>query len=115
VQYAHVRCASVLRRVPENAAAPEWTALDNREAVAVLKLIEAFPGTLTAAAEKNEPFYVTRNVKELAQAFNKYYFAHKIIDEDKSATAARLALTKAVRDILKRGLALLGIKAPETM
>ncbi len=66
--------------------------------------------------EKYEPFYVTRNITELAQAFNKYYYEHRIIDEqDTGGTNARLMLTKAVKNTIKRGLDLLGIRAPERM
>ncbi len=115
VQYTHTRCASILRRAGQLTIAPDWSALNNSEAIAVLKLIDAFPATLVAATEKNEPFYLTRNITELAQAFNKYYYEYKILDEDEAATAARVALTGAVRNVMKRGLSLLGIGAPEKM
>ncbi len=115
VQYTHTRCASVLRKAGDATATPDWSALQNPEAIAVIKLIEAFPATLTAATDKNEPFFVTRNITELAQAFNKYYYEYKILDDDAEATAARLALTRAVKDVMKRGLNLLGIGAPDKM
>ncbi|MBD5560762.1 MAG: arginine--tRNA ligase [Clostridia bacterium] len=116
VQYAHTRCVSVLGRAGEIGAEPDFRVLDNPQAVAVMKLIGQFPEAVKLAAERNEPFYVTRSITELAQAFNRYYYDHKIITpDDPAATAARLVLTRVVRDVLRRGLALLGIRAPEKM
>jgi arginyl-tRNA synthetase len=115
LQYAHARCCSVLRRAPESSAGCDFSVLDNSEAIAVLKILEQFPQAIVLAAEKCEPFYVTRCIKELAQAFNKYYFEHKIIDGEEQATNARLELTRAVMYTIRRGLGLLGIRAPERM
>ncbi len=116
VQYTHTRCCSVVARAPQNGEQPDFSVLENPEAVAVVKLLQAFPATLTMAAEKNEPFYVTRGITELAQAFNKYYYEHKIIDrENIPQTNARVALARAVRDVIRKGLSLLGMRAPEKM
>ncbi len=115
VQYTHARCASVLRRAPKAAAQPDFTSLQNDEAFALLKLLERFPQTVIAASEKCEPFYVTRHVTELAQAFNKFYYEHRIIGDDEPQMAARLALTQAVKNTIQSGLGLLGIRAPEQM
>jgi len=116
VQYTHTRCASLLRKAGAVKGDADLSALASGEGMAVVKLIEEFPGTLEQAVEKYEPFYVTRNITELAQAFNKYYYEHRIIDEqDTGGTNARLMLTKAVKNTIKRGLDLLGIRAPERM
>lgn len=116
VQYTHARAVSVLARAPKDLPDPDFSALDSPAAVAVIKAIGKFPEAIQQAAQKNEPFLVTRSITELAQAFNKYYYDHKIIREDDPAgTAARLLLTRVVRDVLYRGLALLGIQAPDRM
>ena len=115
VQYTHTRCASVIARHEENGEGMDVSVLENDEAFAVLKLLSSFPQTVLAASEKNEPFYITRRLVELAQAFNKYYYEYRIIDEDVCATNARIALARAVKDTLKTGLGLLGIKAPSKM
>lgn len=115
VQYTHTRCASVIARHTENDAPLDIEALTNDDAFAVLKLLSAFPQTIVAASEKNEPFYVTRYLIDLAQAFNKYYYEHRIIDDNKEQTNARVALAQAVKNTLKTGLGLLGIKAPNKM
>ena len=90
-------------------------ALTDDDAFAVLKLLASFPQALAAASEKNEPFYVTRYLLDLAQAFNKYYYEHRIIDGSAEQTIARAALVRGVKNTLKTGLALLGIKAPDKM
>ena len=58
---------------------------------------------------------MTRYLLDLAQAFNKYYYEYRIIDDNAAQTKARVALTQAVKDTLKTGLRLLGIKAPNKM
>ncbi len=115
VQYSHTRCASVIERAGAREGGMDLSVLENDEAVAVIKLLEGFPQALLAAVDKNEPFYVTRHITTLAQAFNKYYYEYKIIDGDTEATNARVALARAVKDTIKRGLSLLGIAAPNKM
>ena len=115
VQYTHTRCASVLTRCAELTGEPDMDALTDDDAFAVLKLLASFPQALAAASEKNEPFYVTRYLLDLAQAFNKYYYEHRIIDGSAEQTIARATLVRGVKNTLKTGLALLGIKAPDKM
>ncbi len=115
VQYTHTRCASVIARHEKNDQGMDVSALINDEAFAVLKSLASFPQTIVAASEKCEPFYVTRHLVELAQAFNKYYYEYRIIDENTEQTNARIALASAVKNTLKAGLCLLGIKAPNKM
>ena len=115
VQYTHTRCASVLARCAELTGEPDMDALTDDDAFAVLKLLASFPQALAAASEKNEPLYVTRYLLDLAQAFNKYYYEHRIIDGSAEQTIARAALVRGVKNTLKTGLALLGIKAPDKM
>ena len=86
------------------------------EALEVLMQLSRFPETVRKAMEQNEPCLITRHVTSLAQAYNKYYFEHRIMDEsDAAATAARVRLTDAVRDVIKTGLFLIGVEAPERM
>ena len=115
VQYTHTRCSSVIARHKKNGEGMDVSVLANDEAMAVEKLLASFPQTVVLASEKCEPFYVTRHLVELAQAFNKYYYEYRIIDENIPQTNARIALAQAVKDTLKTGLTLLGIKAPDKM
>ena len=117
VQYTHARCASLLRRADFDwtAAEKDYTALDNTEAFAVAKLLYAFPETVQKACEKNEPYLVTRHTIELAKAMNRFYYEHRIIDDNKAQTAARLELTACVKQVIKTGLWLIGVQAPDRM
>ncbi|MFR3405385.1 MAG: arginine--tRNA ligase [Christensenellales bacterium] len=117
VQYTHARCCSVLRKAEAFAAAePDYGVITDDEAQDVLMLISHFPQVVRKAMEQSEPSLITRHTTQLAQAYNKYYFEHRIMDEsDPAGTAARVNLTRAVRDVIKTGLYLIGVEAPERM
>ena len=116
VQYTHVRCCSVLRKAEDlTLPAPDWNALADDEAQACLRLMGRFPDVIREAAEKYEPSMITRAVTDIAQSYNKFYYEHRILDGDPAAMAARVALTKAVRNVIKTGLYLIGVDAPERM
>lgn len=117
VQYTHARCSSLLRRAEFDYANREkdFSALDNDEAFAAAKLLYSFPETVQRACEKNEPFMITKHITELAKAMNKYYYEHRIITEDLSQSAARLMLAECVKSVIKTGLSLIGVGAPERM
>ncbi len=115
VQYTYARCQSVLRKAPAALPAPDFDALTDDEAQSVLRLLSRFPEAVEEAALRNEPSIVNRATTEIAKAYNKYYYAHRVLDDNGAATAARLQLTSAVADVVKTGLYLLGIEAPERM
>ena len=116
VQYTHARCTSVLRKAGTLDAALDMQALCGEFAFPVVRLCESWPQTLVSALEKNEPYLVARHLVELAQAYNRFYYEVRILDEENAAqTAARLTLTRAVKTVLSTGLGLLGIGAPERM
>ena len=115
VQYTFARCCSVMRKAGEIAAAPDYSALLDDEAQAVLRLLARFPEDVRAACRTNEPFMVTRAVTEIAKAYNKYYYEHRILEGEMEAQAARVQLTDAVRSVIKTGLFLIGMEAPERM
>ncbi len=117
VQYTHARANSVLRKAGGDYAdiAPDYNALSSEQAFEVLRLIESFPAEVIRAHEKYEPSFITRHVINLAQAFNRFYYDVRVIDEDKAGTAARLQLTAAVAKVIKTGLYLIGVEAPERM
>ena len=117
VQYTHARCCSVLRKAQAYAEAePNYDVLCDDEALDVLMLISRFPEVVRKAMDQNEPSLITRHTTSLAQAYNKYYFEHRIMEEnDPAGSAARVKLTDAVRDVIKTGLYLIGVEAPERM
>ena len=116
VQYTHARCCSVLRKAAEMQL-PEidYAGLDDDEAQHLLRLLSRFPDVVKDAADKYEPSMVTHAVTDIAQAYNKFYYEHRILDDEPGTVAARVALTKAVKDVIKTGLWLIGIEAPERM
>ena len=117
VQYTHARCCSVLRKAQAYAdVEPDYSVLCDDEALDVLMLISRFPEIVRKAMDQNEPSLITRHTTSLAQAYNKYYFEHRIMEEnDPAGSAARVKLTDAVRDVIKTGLYLIGVEAPERM
>ena len=115
VQYTHARCRSVLRKAPEGLPAPDYAALTDDEAQALLRLLSRFPEAVSEACLRNEPYLVTRATTEIAKAYNKFYYEHRILDDDPGAAAARVQLTRACAEVIKTGLYLIGLAAPERM
>ena len=115
MQYTYTRCCSVMRKAGEVAAQPDYNALLDDEAQLVLRLLARFPEDVRAACRTNEPFMITRATTDLAKAYNKYYYEHRILDGEPGEIAARVQLTDAVRQVIKTGLYLIGMEAPERM
>jgi len=122
LQYAHARVCSVLRQAdmtPESAIA-ELAGADTSPLVSpyettLLRRIADFPEELAAAAHDTAPHQVTFYLKDLAQEFHSYYNAERFLVEDPTLKRARLALVVASGQVLKNGLAVLGISAPSSM
>ena len=116
VQYTYARCCSLLRKGGYQPGPCDYSLLTDDEALALVKVLEAFPQVVEEACRRNEPYLLTRHMVALAQAFNRYYLEHRILEEqDEAGNHARLTLTAAARQVIKTGLWLLGIEAPEQM
>lgn len=114
VQYTYARCCSVLGKAQVDAQ-PDYAGLADPEAQDVVRLLERFPELVREAAQRYEPSLITRYTVDLAQAYNKFYYEHRILDCEPGVSAARLALTRAARDVIGAGLTLIGVEPTEKM
>lgn len=114
-QYTHARCCSVLAKAGVVDAAPDWSALTDEASRAAVRAVAEFGNVVREACLRNEPSMITRHTCDIAQAYNHFYFENRILTDDAPATAARLALTQAVRNAIRTGLYLIGVAAPERM
>lgn len=120
VQYASARIASVFRQAEEKGIRPSWTnehlSLLTLEAeLDLMQKLGEFAEEVAASAEQLAPHRIVRYLYDLATQFHSYYNAHRVITDDLLLSEARLALFKGVRQVLKNGLALIGVSAPERM
>jgi arginyl-tRNA synthetase len=122
VQYAYARMCSVLRQAgldPATAVAAmraaDVAALVSPYEEALLRRIADYPDELAVAAREHAPHQLTFYLKDLARDFHSYYNAERFLVDDQSVRAARLALAVATGQVLRNGLSLLKISAPEQM
>ncbi|AFL75637.1 arginine--tRNA ligase [Thiocystis violascens] len=122
VQYAHARVCSVLRQAAEKGMvvdpSPGTTNLERLvedHEQALLRSLTRYPEVVETAALKAEPHQLTQYLRELANDFHTYYNAHQFLVEDAVLRDARIKLILAARQVLRNGLGLLGVSAPENM
>lgn len=114
VQYAYARIQSILRKAAFEPNQDQDYSLSDTESWEIIKQLQQFPDAIQKAADKYDPSIIAKYVIHLAQAFNKYYAHTRILDENPEQQS-RLALAYATGIILKEGLRLLGVQAPEKM
>ncbi|MGF7060755.1 arginine--tRNA ligase [Brassicibacter mesophilus] len=116
VQYTNARINSILNRAQyEITTDVDYSIIINEESVNIIRLIQGFEKVVLDAMEKNEPSFIARHIVDVAQAFNKFYHECPIIVEDEKVQKARLLVVDSVGTVLKTGLGLLGIEAPQKM
>jgi arginyl-tRNA synthetase len=119
VQYAHARICSALANWGGDVAQlanADLSPLTNAHESGLLAKLSAYPEMLQRALVELGPHQVAFYLRELAGELHSYYFAHKwLLDDDEPTKLARLALAAAIRQVLRNGLALIGVSAPEKM
>ena len=116
IQYAYARCKSILRKAGDIALEDIDTSLiTDEESYDIVKSILNFKGEVQNAALAREPYIVSRHIMNLVAKFNRFYIDHRIIDQEENIKKARLALVSLTAKVIKEGLTLLGIDAPEVM
>jgi arginyl-tRNA synthetase len=122
VQYAHARVCSVLRQaadkgivVDPSPGTQNLERLAEPQELALLKALARYPEVVEAAALAHEPHQVTGYLRDLANDLHTYYNAHQFLVDDNLLRDARIKLILAAREVLRNGLGLLGVSAPEAM
>lgn len=120
VQYVHARCCSIFKEYnSKNPGAerktPDFGLLTTPEERNLIKKLIFFPDAVELCAKTYAPNYLTNYLMECADLFHKFYEKCRVITDDKELTNSRLALVTCIASIIKNGLGLLGVSAPDRM
>jgi arginyl-tRNA synthetase len=122
VQYAHARVSSVRRQMQERGIAHDPArgraalgALVEPQEQRLIKRICAFPEAIEHAAVNRAPHTLVGYLRDLANDFHTYYSAHQFLVDDAALRDARVSLAFAAQVVIRNGLSLLGVSAPDTM
>lgn len=118
IQYAHARICSLMAQwngTEADVRDADLALLTNPREAALTALLGRFPEVVEAAARDLAPHQVAFYLRDLAAEFHGYYNAERMLLDDAALTTARLALSVAVRQVIRNGMALLGVSCPESM
>ena len=120
LQYAHARIASILRKTDDvynfdAESSADLTLLSHDAEKALIKVLLKFPDVIANAAEVREPHRLINYLNDVASAFTSFYHDCRIVGVDENLAQARIELSKATAQVLRNGLTILGINAPERM
>lgn len=118
IQYAHARISSVLAQWGgdiKGLSKVDLSPLNSAHDAALMQRLGEFPEVVVNAANELAPHTIANYLKELASDLHSFYSEHKILVEDETVKLARLALINATQQVLKNGLNLLGVSAPNKM
>lgn len=118
VQYVHARISSILRKSSGKVmddTCDTVDALNTSDDLRLIKALTEFPETVMTSAARLEPHRIAYYLTHLASLFHNYYNQNRVLSDDPALTTARLYLIKAVQTVIRNGLSLLGVSAPESM
>jgi arginyl-tRNA synthetase len=118
VQYAHARIASLVRFAAERGVSPAAHAsapFAAPEEQALIRKLAAFPEIVRGAAAMREPQRIPTYLVETAAEFHRFYHACRVVSDDPAQSRDRLLLSEATRVVVRNGLTLMGVTAPERM
>jgi len=123
VQYVHARITGILLKAKQEGLIEEIEfqrgeqlgLLTTPEEINLIKFLAGFREQVEKSADTLHPHVIFTYLMSLASAFHGYYNKHKVITEDKALSGSRLALVLAVKKVIRNGLSLLGVSAPERM
>ena len=122
VQYAHARVASVMKQLASQVATPTTRPArptsrcsTSAHEQAVMTALSKYPEIVEHAALNRAPHALVHYLRDLANTLHTYYNAEQFIVEDAALRNARLTLVLAVQQVIRNGLGILGVSAPETM
>lgn len=121
VQYAYARINSIFSHARERGMSTDHLAdaevrlLAEQDELRIIKKLLTYPMVFEGAVKAREPHRITFYVQELSSMFHPYYNRYRIVTHDRALTRARLALCEAIKRVLRDGLSILGITAPERM
>jgi len=121
VQYGHARISNILGHAEEQGVSRcpadkiNFELLKEPEELALIKQVMDFPELALGAATSREPHRITVYLQDLAGVFHNFYHQHRVVTEDEPLTQARLCLVEAVGVVMRHGLSLIGVSAPERM
>jgi arginyl-tRNA synthetase len=115
VQYTHVRCVSLIRKSGRPAPTLMNTVLASSEERELVRILLNYQDVLSASFANFRPNILAQYLLEVCAAFSRFYNKHRILGEPQEIEQSRLALVEATRKILKSGLGVLNIQAPQAM
>jgi arginyl-tRNA synthetase len=119
VQYAHARIASILRHAAEEGVRMEgdvlWDELVHDSEIELMRTISDFGEVSLVAARQRAPYRLAKYAEELGRRFHRFYTDCRVVTDDEKLTTARLALSRATKQVLANALGILGVEAPERM